>query len=91
MPLFLVLTYKSLIKLPPQGSVILDTFKVGQTLISRAGWKAAWKGGDHFWNTAKPVGALHITLGNTELNIFTDANRGQWWLEEQEERVDEMG
>lgn len=55
MPLFLVATYKSLIKLPPQGSVVFDTFKVGKTLVARRGVKAVFKGGDELWDSAKPV------------------------------------
>ncbi|RDB14757.1 Peptide transporter PTR2 [Hypsizygus marmoreus] len=54
MPLFLILTYKSLVKLPPQGSVVYDTIKVGQTVLSKGGLKGAIKGGDEFWNVAKP-------------------------------------
>ncbi|KAF8073992.1 PTR2-domain-containing protein [Lyophyllum atratum] len=54
MPFFLAITYKSLIKLPPQGSVVYDTLKVGQLLISKGGIKNAFKGGDDFWNKAKP-------------------------------------
>ncbi|KAF9465247.1 PTR2-domain-containing protein [Collybia nuda] len=54
MPLFLLLTYKMLTKLPPQGSVVFDTIKVGRLLISHNGLRAAFKGGDDFWNSAKP-------------------------------------
>jgi POT family proton-dependent oligopeptide transporter len=59
MPLFLAITYKSLIKLPPQGSVVFDTIKVGKLLISRGGLRAAFKGGDDFWNSAKPVSCTY--------------------------------
>ncbi|KAG5653761.1 hypothetical protein H0H81_010848 [Sphagnurus paluster] len=55
MPIFLLITRKSLIKLPPQGSVVYDTLKVGKVLISQAGVKKALKGGDEFWNSAKPT------------------------------------
>ncbi|KAG6919236.1 hypothetical protein DXG01_008032 [Tephrocybe rancida] len=51
---FLAITRKALIKLPPRGSVVADSFRVGQVLISRAGVKTALKGGDDFWNSAKP-------------------------------------
>ncbi|KAF8073997.1 PTR2-domain-containing protein [Lyophyllum atratum] len=54
MPLFLAISYKSLIKLPPQGSVISDSFRVGKVLFSRAGIRKTLKGGDDFWNGAKP-------------------------------------
>ncbi|KAF9464099.1 POT family-domain-containing protein [Collybia nuda] len=54
MPAVLFLTYKPLIKMVPQGSVILDSWNVGKTVISRGGLKAAIKGGDDFWNAAKP-------------------------------------
>ncbi|KAG6853088.1 hypothetical protein C0991_006982 [Blastosporella zonata] len=55
MPLVLAITRNNLTKLPPQGSVVADSFRVGQVLISRAGIKKAWKGGDDFWNSAKPT------------------------------------
>jgi len=55
MPLFLVITYKPLVKLPPQGSVIYDAFKVGNVLLSRGDIKKISRGGDDFWSAAKPV------------------------------------
>lgn len=61
MPLFLVLTYKRLTKLPPQGSVVFDTVKVGKLLLARGGLRAALKGGDDFWNSAKPVSWAGLT------------------------------
>ncbi|KAG6815898.1 hypothetical protein H0H87_010377 [Tephrocybe sp. NHM501043] len=54
MPLVLAVVRNKLVKLPPQGSVVADSLKVGQVLISQAGIKKAWKGGDEFWNSAKP-------------------------------------
>ncbi|KAG6845295.1 hypothetical protein H0H93_016132, partial [Arthromyces matolae] len=54
MPIVLAIIRNKVIKLPPQGSVVADTFKVGQVLISRGGIVKAWKGGDDFWNSAKP-------------------------------------
>lgn len=55
MPIFLVISYPRLIKAPPQGSVVLDTFKVAQVALSQKGLKGARRGGDEFWNSAKPV------------------------------------
>ncbi|KAF5377967.1 hypothetical protein D9615_006700 [Tricholomella constricta] len=54
MPIFLAITRKSLIKVPPRGSVVYDTLKVGKVLVAKGGIKKAWKGGDNFWNAAKP-------------------------------------
>lgn len=54
-PLFLVITYRSLVKLPPQGSVVIDAIRVGKVVISRGGVRGTLKGGDNFWNAAKPV------------------------------------
>ena len=54
MPIVLVISYKRLYKAPPQGSVVLETIKVFKVLLSNGGWKRMWKGGDQFWDTAKP-------------------------------------
>ncbi|KAJ6546896.1 PTR2-domain-containing protein [Mycena capillaripes] len=53
MPIVLIIVYPKLTRLPPQGSVVLDSFKVFRTLFSRAGFKGMIKGGDN-WNVAKP-------------------------------------
>ena len=55
MPIFLAISYHRLVKAPPQGSVVLDTIKVAQVALSQTGVKGARKGGDDFWNSAKPV------------------------------------
>ncbi|KAG5646026.1 hypothetical protein DXG03_004628 [Asterophora parasitica] len=54
MPIFLLITRNRLVKIPPRGSVVADTFKVGRVLLSNSGIVKAWKGGDEFWNAAKP-------------------------------------
>lgn len=54
MPIVLVIAYKKLYKAPPQGSVVLEATKVFQVLLGKGGWKRMWKGGDEFWNRAKP-------------------------------------
>lgn len=46
--------YKHLYKAPPQGSVTLEAIKVIKTVIGKGGLRAAFKGGDSFWNLAKP-------------------------------------
>ncbi|KAF7353815.1 PTR2-domain-containing protein [Mycena venus] len=53
MPIVLVIVYPKLVRLPPQGSVVLDSFKVFRTLFSRAGFAGMLKGGEN-WNVAKP-------------------------------------
>ena len=54
MPIVLVLCAKHLIKLPPQGSVVLEATRVFKVLFSAGGWKHAWKGGASWWARAKP-------------------------------------
>ncbi|RXK39848.1 hypothetical protein M231_02905 [Tremella mesenterica] len=54
MPIILYYCNKRLYKAPPQGSVVLEAFKVFKVLLSDGGWKRMWKGGDNFWNRAKP-------------------------------------
>ena len=54
MPAVLVFASKKLYKAPPQGSVVLETMKVFRVLLSNGGWYKMWKGGDDFWNKAKP-------------------------------------
>ncbi|KAJ7144956.1 PTR2-domain-containing protein [Mycena crocata] len=54
MPITLAIVYKKLVRVPPQGSVVLDSFKVFRTLFSRAGLRGMVKGGEN-WNVAKPT------------------------------------
>lgn len=56
MPIFLFLSYKRLVRVPPQGSVLLDTVRVGRLAIQQSGLAGARRGGDEFWDSAKPVG-----------------------------------
>ncbi|KAJ7184518.1 PTR2-domain-containing protein [Mycena filopes] len=53
MPIALVIVYPKLVRVPPQGSVVLDALKVFKTLFTRAGFLGMIKGGDN-WNVAKP-------------------------------------
>ncbi|KAJ7348907.1 PTR2-domain-containing protein [Mycena albidolilacea] len=53
MPIALVIVYPRLVRLPPQGSVVLESFKVFRTLFSRAGFTGILKGREN-WNVAKP-------------------------------------
>lgn len=46
---------KRLYKAPPQGSVVLEAASVVKRLFQNGGWKKCWKGGDAFWNEAKPT------------------------------------
>lgn len=67
MPIVLVLAYKRLYKAPPQGSVVVEVGKVFKRLLADGGWRRMWKGGDDFWNRAKPSviqeqeGSLDVT------------------------------
>lgn len=54
MPIVLIICYKRLYKAPPQGSVLVETFKVFKILLQNGGWKKMWKGGESFWQLAKP-------------------------------------
>jgi POT family proton-dependent oligopeptide transporter len=39
---------------PAQGSVVLEAWRVVKTAFARGGIRGWWKGGDTFWNAAKP-------------------------------------
>lgn len=54
MPIVLVIASKKLYKAPPQGSVLVEVGKVSRYLLKDGGWGRMWKGGDDFWNRAKP-------------------------------------
>ncbi|EJD51769.1 putative peptide transporter [Auricularia subglabra TFB-10046 SS5] len=54
MPIVLVLAYKRLYIAPPQGSVFLEACRVVKLLFANGGWRRCWKGGDAFWDRAKP-------------------------------------
>jgi POT family proton-dependent oligopeptide transporter len=54
MPILLVLMYKRLYKAPPQGSVLVETIRVFKYLLKDGGWGRIRKGGDEFWDRAKP-------------------------------------
>lgn len=67
MPIVLVLASHRLYKAPPQGSVVVEVGKVFGRLLRNGGWARLWKGGDQFWDRAKPSfiqeqeGTLDIT------------------------------
>ena len=72
MPIILVICYKRLYKAPPQGSVFLESCKVFSLLFSDGGWKRAWKGGNDFWDRAKPS-YIYSRDGNLDLDkVFWD-------------------
>ncbi|KAH7055488.1 POT family-domain-containing protein [Auriculariales sp. MPI-PUGE-AT-0066] len=55
MPIVLIIVWKRLYKAPPQGSVLTEAKGVVKHLLFvKGGWKRCWKGGDDFWNRAKP-------------------------------------
>ncbi|KAJ6630247.1 PTR2-domain-containing protein [Mycena sp. CBHHK59/15] len=80
MPVILVIVYHKLVRLPPQGSVVLDSFKVFKTLFSRAGFKGMLKGGDN-WNVAKPT---HIEASGGL------KNKSSGWITWDDDFVDEL-
>ena len=72
MPIVLVVAYKRLYKAPPQGSVLVETIQVLKVLLARGGWKRMARGGDEFWDQAKPS---YIAARDGELNqnvVFWD-------------------
>ncbi|WVN86503.1 uncharacterized protein L203_101667 [Cryptococcus depauperatus CBS 7841] len=72
MPIVLVLCYKRLYKAPPQGSVTLEALKVLYLIMKNGGLAKMFKGGDEFWQTAKPSYIL-ATEGHVDRSkIFWD-------------------
>lgn len=53
-PAVLLLVNKKLYHAPPQGSVVVEAYKVMTTLFKRSSLKQMLKGGDNYWNLAKP-------------------------------------
>ncbi|KAJ7253322.1 POT family-domain-containing protein [Mycena haematopus] len=80
MPIVLVIVHPKLVRLPPQGSVVLDAFKVFRTLFSRAGFTGMLKGGEN-WNVAKPS---NIEAAGGLKNKRTD------WVTWDDDFVDEL-
>lgn len=72
MPIVLVLAYRRLYHAPPQGSVTLEAWRVFVEIFQRGGFKKMWKGGDEFWNLAKPS-YIEATQGSIDRSkIFWD-------------------
>lgn len=53
-PIVLIFIYKKLYKAPPQGSVMTEAVQVFKALLRNGGWRRMFRGGDSFWETAKP-------------------------------------
>lgn len=66
-PIILVICYKRLYKAPPQGSVVLETVRVFTTAFKQSGFKGMFKGGDAFWDAAKPTN-IAAREGSIDLN-----------------------
>lgn len=54
MPIVLFFAWKRLYKAPPQGSVVKEALLVFKVLLSNGGLKRMFRGGDDFWDSAKP-------------------------------------
>lgn len=54
MPIVLLVASKRLVKLPPQGSILGDVWRVLKTCLSNGGWKRIGRGGEAWWARAKP-------------------------------------
>lgn len=65
----LVIAYKRLYKAPPQGSVLVEASSVVKRLLKGGNWKRAFKGGDVFWDSAKPsvIEATEGTIDRTKI------------------------
>jgi POT family proton-dependent oligopeptide transporter len=72
MPIVLALITKRLYKAPPQGSVVVETMRVFKHLLKDGGWGRLWKGGDDFWNRAKPSYMIERDGGVDESKVFWD-------------------
>jgi POT family proton-dependent oligopeptide transporter len=68
MPIVLVLITKRLYKAPPQGSVVVEAAKVFKTLFKNGGFKRMLKGGDQFWEHAKPS-FIEAQQGSLDLSV----------------------
>lgn len=76
MPLVLVFAAPRLVKLPPQGSVLPDVWRVFKCCCSNGGWKRIGRGGDDWWNAAKP--SVRAANGHGEViydDLFVDEVR----------------
>lgn len=54
MPIVLFVVYKRIVRVPPTGSVVRDAFRVFNATLTDGGWKHCLKGGESFWQKAKP-------------------------------------
>lgn len=72
MPIVLVYCSPRLIKIPPQGSVLPDVWRVFKTCCSNGGWKRLGRGGDDWWNQAKPSVIAARIGGRQDLAVRWD-------------------
>lgn len=71
-PVVLWWVKKRLYHAPPQGSVVIEAWRVVKTAVKRNGILALFKGGDVFWNSAKPS-VIEATDGIVDrVNVFWD-------------------
>ncbi|KAF8916498.1 POT family-domain-containing protein [Mucidula mucida] len=70
MPIVLVGAFKRLYKAPPQGSVVLEASHVVKYLFNRATFKSWWKGGDAFWDHAKPSAIAASTGHPVDVSVI---------------------
>ncbi|KZO91330.1 hypothetical protein CALVIDRAFT_602345 [Calocera viscosa TUFC12733] len=54
MPVCMIWVRRRLIIYPPKGSDMLNAIKVVKTVVSKGGVTGVFKGGDQFWDNAKP-------------------------------------
>lgn len=71
-PAVLLIIKNKLYHAPPQGSVVIEAWKVMTTLFKRASFKQIWKGGDEFWKLAKPSHIREVDGQLDETKVFWD-------------------
>lgn len=71
-PFILAALYKKTYRAPPQGSVVIEAWKVFVTLFKRSSFKQMLKGGDQFWNLAKPSHMREVDGTIDESKVFWD-------------------
>ncbi|KAL7422570.1 hypothetical protein Q5752_003218 [Cryptotrichosporon argae] len=72
MPIVLVICRPKLYHAPPQGSVFLEAVQVFKRLLADGGWRRMWRGGDEFWNRAKPSYIAEAEGGLDVSRVFWD-------------------
>jgi len=71
-PLVLLFAYKKLYRAPAQGSVTWETVLVFKQLFKRGGFWGMFRGGNAWWNTAKPSYIEEVDGTLDQSKVFWD-------------------